>query len=617
MDPSKVEGGMSLPESNTAFSKTAWEFTSFPVKLATRPTLRDGSRVAVVGGGPAGSFFSTFLLRMAKSVDVSVEVDLYEPRDYSSRGPKGCNMCGGIISESLVQALAAEGILLPTTVVKRGIDSYVLHVAEGSVRIWTPFAEKRIAAVHRGAGPRGSTGNEWKSFDGYLLNIAVGNGAQHKQTKVERVEWQDDRPVVVSKTEGAKPYDVVAFATGVNAGAQNLLQGIPLAYQAPQTTKTYISELFIGRDLVQEHLGSSMHVFLLDMPRLEFAALIPKDDYVTLVMLGDEIDANLVDAFLATPEVKRCLPPGWEPPKDRCRCGPKINVVGAVEPFADRLVFVGDCGVSRLYKDGIGAAYRGAKAAAATVLFEGVTARDFRKTYAPVCRQLERDNSIGKMIFSLSRHQQKSAVGRRAMLRMVQWEQADARRKPRLSTVLWDIFTGSAPYADIMKRAVSPLLVSRFAMEAVMGWLTKSESKALPPAWEETAKISTIGKDYSDGEVILSEGDRAKCMYVIQSGQVEVVRSHDGEEVQLAVLGEGDVFGEMALFEGDERSATVRVKGEARLLTVDKASFIRKVQSDPSLAFRLLKKLSRRVRDLNDELVRLKAERAKATAAAE
>jgi len=608
---------MSLDLTKTKFSHTAWELTSFPVKLASRPTLRNGSRVAVVGGGPAGSFFSTFLLRMAKSVDVQVDIDVYEPRDFSSRGPKGCNMCGGIISESLVQALAAEGILLPTTVVKRGIDSYVLHVAEGSVRIWTPFEEKRIAAVHRGGGPRGSTGTEWTSFDGYLLDIAVGHGAQHKQTKVERIEWQDELPVVVSKTEGAKQYDVVAMATGVNAGTQSLLQGIPLAYRPPQTTKTYISELFVGRDLVQEHLGSSMHVFLLDMPRLEFAALIPKDDYVTLVMLGEEIDSALVDAFLATPEVRGCLPPGWESPKDRCRCGPRINVLGAVEPFADRVVFIGDCGVSRLYKDGIGAAYRCGKAAAATVLFEGVTARDFRKTYAPVCRQLERDNAIGKLLFSVSRRQQKSAFGRRAMLRMVQWEQADARRKPRLSTVLWDIFTGSAPYADIMKRAVSPLLFSRFGLEAVMGWLTKRESKALPPALEDTAKISTIGKDFADGEVIIKEGERATCMYVIQSGQVEIVRTHEGQEVRLAVLGEGDLFGEMALFEGDERSATVRVLGNVRVLTVDKSSFIRKVQSDPSMAFRLLKKLSRRIRDLNEELVQLKAAREKPTAAAE
>ena len=54
-------------------------------------TLRDGSRVAVVGGGPAGSFFSFFLLKMAEAIDLELEVDIYEPRSFSHCGPAGCN----------------------------------------------------------------------------------------------------------------------------------------------------------------------------------------------------------------------------------------------------------------------------------------------------------------------------------------------------------------------------------------------------------------------------------------------------------------------------------------------------------------------------------------------
>ena len=122
--------------------------------------LEDGSRVAVVGGGPAGSFFSLFLLKCAANVGIELEVDLYEPRKYTAIGPGSCNHCGGIVSESLVQLLATEGINLPSHVVRRGIDAYVLHTDLGSVQLETPFHEKRIAAVYRGAGPRGSTGLE-------------------------------------------------------------------------------------------------------------------------------------------------------------------------------------------------------------------------------------------------------------------------------------------------------------------------------------------------------------------------------------------------------------------------------------------------------------------------
>ena len=63
-----------------------------------------------------------------------------------------------------------------------------------------------------------------------------------------------------------------------------------------------------------------------------------------------------------------------------------MNIRGVAEPYADRIVFVGDAGVSRLYKDGIGAAYRTAKAAARAAVFQGVSADDFRRHYQPVWR---------------------------------------------------------------------------------------------------------------------------------------------------------------------------------------------------------------------------------------
>ena len=83
---------------------------------ASAYALDDGSRVAVVGGGAAGSLFSIFLLTLADRVGLDLHVDLFEPKDFfTQKGPTGCNMCGGIISESLVQMLATEGINLPPT----------------------------------------------------------------------------------------------------------------------------------------------------------------------------------------------------------------------------------------------------------------------------------------------------------------------------------------------------------------------------------------------------------------------------------------------------------------------------------------------------------------------
>ena len=137
--------------------------------------LEDGSRIGIIGGGPAGSFFSYFLLDMAERMGLNITVNIYEPRDFFQPSPAGCNMCGGIISETLVQMLATEGINLPPEIIQRGIDSYSLHTDVGTVRIDTPLQEKRIGAVHRGCGPKGTIETKWGSFDGYLIFTSAGD----------------------------------------------------------------------------------------------------------------------------------------------------------------------------------------------------------------------------------------------------------------------------------------------------------------------------------------------------------------------------------------------------------------------------------------------------------
>ena len=114
-----------------------------------------------------------------------------------------------------------------------------------------------------------------------------------------------------------------------------------------------------------------------------------------------------------------------------------------------------------------------------------------------------------------------------------------------------------------------------------------------------------LGKIYEDGEVIVRQGDVGDCMYVIQEGKVEVVIEEDGNEVVLAQRGEGDFFGEMAIFDQDVRSATVRAKGQVRALTVDKKNFLRRIHKDPSLAFRIVETMSQRIRELTDDVGRL------------
>lgn len=443
------------------------------------PTLDDGSRVGVVGGGPAGSFFGLFVLELAHRAGIDIAVDLIEAKDFTRQGPAGCNMCGGVISESLVQTLATEGINLPEGVVQRGLDSYGLHTPEGSVHIDTPLGEKRIASVHRGGGPKGAAPHSWHSFDGFLLDLAARRGVRVVRERVRSMGWRDDRPCVTGDGGATRVYDLLAVAIGANSSAVKYVADLGFGYVPPRTTRAFVAELPLGEEVVHQHLGSSMHVFLLDEPGIEFGALIPKGEYATLCLVGRDLDRSAAEAFLEHPRVRECLPDGWTAPASYCHCSPRLTLRGSPVLWTDRVVCIGDCGVTRLYKDGIGAAYRAAKAAAVSAVFDGVSARSFGRHYGRVCRQLRRDNRFGKAVFTSSGAVQGITRTRRALLGSVRAEQQlDPRSRP-MSTVLWDTFSGSAPYREVFFRAVHPRCVGAFITRTLAPPRSTDEAKGV------------------------------------------------------------------------------------------------------------------------------------------
>jgi flavin-dependent dehydrogenase len=451
-----------------------------PIRRNALPaqTLEDGCRVGIVGGGPAGSLFAFFLLRFAEQVDLALEVDIYEPRDFALAGPAGCNMCGGIVSEDLVQMLAVEGIDLPASVVQRGIDAYDLSTPVGRVRIATPAGEPRIAAVHRGGGPRDVAEIAWGGLDGHLLALARGLGANVIRQRVKQAGFRDGHPELGCDAL-AQRYDLVVGANGVNSAAWKLYEALGIRAAQPRTSRAYITELRLGEEAIARTFGSTMQLFLLDLPRLEFGAIIPKGDFVTVCLLGEDIDRELIEAFFGHRLVRGCLPAGCEAREGVCHCGPKINVREVASPFGDRVVLVGDGGVTRLYKDGLGAAYRTAKAAARTAIFSGVSAADFDRHYRPAYRAIARDNRYGLALFAFVRLAKRLPWLLEGVLEVAAQEQR-GNGSQRMSGVLWDVFTGSASYREIARRVVDPRLgasVVRASGRAVGRRLTKGRTE--------------------------------------------------------------------------------------------------------------------------------------------
>ena len=416
--------------------------------------LEDGSRIAVVGGGPAGSFFTYYALDFAERLGMEIHVDIFEAKDFLCAGPAGCNHCGGIVSESLIQTLSTEGIVMPSEVIRRGIESYTLHLEQGSSVIETPFNEQRIAAMFRGIGPLGSERNGLSSFDNHLLDLCKNSGARVIPERITSAIRTADAVTLHVK------YHLLVGAIGLKKKTLEMFESICYSCKPPETTKTYISEFKMDPEVINTRFRNSMHVFLLNLPHIKFGALIPKGSFVTLVLLGSDINKEIAGSFLKSEPVRKLFPEGTDLESiTPCKCFPTINVKGARFAYDDRVVLVGDASSSKLYKNGIGAAYITGKAAANTAIFHGISAAAFRKHYQPACTDLERDNSLGKLIFSATTLIQRSAVLKGGMLRQVIHEQKQSRHKRRMSSVLWDTFTGSATYSNIFLRILHPFLL--------------------------------------------------------------------------------------------------------------------------------------------------------------
>jgi CRP-like cAMP-binding protein len=115
----------------------------------------------------------------------------------------------------------------------------------------------------------------------------------------------------------------------------------------------------------------------------------------------------------------------------------------------------------------------------------------------------------------------------------------------------------------------------------------------------ERSAADIYGRDFPAGAVVFEEGDPGSRLYVVISGQVRIVKRTGGRTVTLARLGQGEFFGEMALLDRQPRSASAVVEEPARLLELDEAAFERIVADRGEVALRILKKLSKRLREAN------------------
>ncbi len=114
------------------------------------------------------------------------------------------------------------------------------------------------------------------------------------------------------------------------------------------------------------------------------------------------------------------------------------------------------------------------------------------------------------------------------------------------------------------------------------------------------------GRTYNAGDVIFREGEIGNEMFIIQSGRVKITKQlKDGVEKTLVILGSGDFFGEMAVIDKDVRSANAVAMEPSKLIALDEDVFEMHMQTNPNIVKKILKNLTSRLRDANQQIANL------------
>jgi CRP/FNR family cyclic AMP-dependent transcriptional regulator len=124
---------------------------------------------------------------------------------------------------------------------------------------------------------------------------------------------------------------------------------------------------------------------------------------------------------------------------------------------------------------------------------------------------------------------------------------------------------------------------------------------------DDLARVAEVAvpRRFDAGEVVFREGDESNTCYVVRSGHARAVREHpDGRSITLANFGPGDIFGELAMFDNERRSATVETLDRIEVIAILGGDMRRLLAEHPDIAVKLVAALGRRLRETNERLAR-------------
>jgi flavin-dependent dehydrogenase len=447
--------------------------------------LTTGSKVLIIGGGPAGSFLAINLLRKAKSYGIELDVTIIEkkkainsPEHNAFECQMGeCNFCAGGLSSKVCEALRRMELVLPQEVI---LDKALIINIFSDWKTISLDVLREMNSVYRGAKPKGRSDSIY-NFDSFLLESSVKEGAKVIKAEVTGLGYTDDGRLNVSINDNSQiiDSDFVAFAGGVNSNFGNgsktgqkpvvCLQKIIPGFKAPRVRKTIIFELDAGDNNSLINMIAGELYFILHGSRslkLEMISIIPKGKYVTVVLIGPSVDKStrednlrIINEFMNLPHIRKILPAGLKF-KTLCVCTPNIVTGTAKHPYGNRIAVIGDMFTANLYKDGIGSAYEISANLAEIVITRGIDERSLREGYRSIIRKYNINNNLGKLVFIFIRIFFRNSFFSRIIYQAVITERkSKARENRRLEKILWNTASGEDIYKNIILSMYHPLAI--------------------------------------------------------------------------------------------------------------------------------------------------------------
>jgi CRP/FNR family transcriptional regulator, cyclic AMP receptor protein len=124
---------------------------------------------------------------------------------------------------------------------------------------------------------------------------------------------------------------------------------------------------------------------------------------------------------------------------------------------------------------------------------------------------------------------------------------------------------------------------------------------------EDLAHVAQVAmpRRFETGAVVFKEGDEGSTCYIVRTGRARAIREHpDGRSITLAHFDPGDIFGEMAMLDGERRSATVEATEDTETIAILSADMHRLLREHPDMSVNLIAALGQRLRDTNERLAR-------------